>query len=138
MPSSSAAVSRAASTDALISSLWSITPRAVATATTVMRPIRPRTTRPAARAGLSLRRSSFPTSGLKTTARTAAKSSGSTISLTAASAVTTMIVATTHPTKLQAHAPILGTEPLITGRRCPIHGRSTSCRQGDFASQAAA
>ena len=45
---------------------------------------------PAARVGLSPRRSSFPTTGLKTTASTAAKISGSTISLTAANAVTTI------------------------------------------------
>ena len=76
----------------------------------VIKAIRPRTTRPAARVGLSPRRSSFPTNGLKTTARTAAKISGSTISLTAANAVTTMSVAATNPTKLQDQTPILGKE----------------------------
>ena len=60
--------------------------------------------------GLNRWRTRRPTRGLKTTASTAANVSGSTISLTAASAVTTMIEATTNPTKLQAQTPSLGTD----------------------------
>ena len=83
--------------------------RAVATTTTVIKASSPRTTTPAASVGLSPRRSSFRARGLKTTARTAAKSSGSTISLTAPNAAAMMIVASTNPTKLHAQTPIFGT-----------------------------
>ena len=108
--SSSTAFSIAASTEPPISSVCWITPRTVAITTRVINARSPRTTRPAPSVGFSPRRSRFPTAGLKTTARTAAKSSGSTISLTAAKAVNTMIVATTTPTKLQAQTPSLGAE----------------------------
>ena len=74
----------AASTEAPISSACSITPRTVATTTPVIKASRPRTTTPAARVGLNLWRSRPRPAGLKTTARTAANISGSTISLTAA------------------------------------------------------
>ena len=103
--------SSAASTEAPISSVWSTTPRTVATTTPIIRASRPRTTRPAARVGLNLWRWRTPTSGLNITASTAANVSGSTISLTAASAMTTMIAASTNPTKLQAQTPSLGTRP---------------------------
>ena len=63
---------------------------------------------PAARLGFHLWRWSVPTRGLKITASTAANVIGRTISLTAASATTTMIVAATTPTKLQDHTPSLG------------------------------
>ena len=56
-----------------------------------------------------------PTIGLKITASTAANVSGSTISLTAPSAVTTMIAATTNPTKLQAQTPSLGIQRMNAG-----------------------
>ena len=65
----------------------------------------------------------LPTRGLKTTASTAANSSGSTISLTAPNAVTTMAVAATTPTKLQARTPSLGTE-----RTSPDAGGSGGAR----------
>ena len=107
-PSSWTAYSFAASTDAPISSVWSSTPRTVAVTTTVITRSNPSTSTPAARLGLNPRRSRLPATGLKITASTAANRRGSAISLTAASAVTTMIVATTTPTKLQAQAPILG------------------------------
>ena len=109
-PVCSAALSSAASTEAPISSVCSVTPRTVATTTTAIKASRPRTTRPAAKVGLNRWRTRVPTRGLKTIASTAAKVSGSTISLTAPSAVTTMIMATTNPTKLQAQTPSLGTQ----------------------------
>jgi hypothetical protein len=64
---------------------------------------------PAARAGQTLWRSRIRTRGLKMIARTVANISGSTISLTAANATNTMMLATTNPTKLHAHTPNLGT-----------------------------
>ena len=105
----------AASTDAPISSVWSTTPLNVATSATVIRAISPSTISPAARLGLNLWLMRLPTTGLKITARTAANRSGMKISLTAASAVTTMTVAMTTPTKLHAHAPIFGAAPRVTG-----------------------
>ena len=57
----------------------------------------------------------MPTSGLNTTARTAAKVIGNTISLTAASAVNTMIAANTNPTKLHDHTPNRGIRPNSPG-----------------------
>jgi hypothetical protein len=64
---------------------------------------------------------------LRQQARTAANVSGSTISLTAASATITMMLATTNPTKLHAHTPNLGTSREVPGRdsnpwRCPLSG----------------
>ena len=98
-----------------MSSAWSTTPRTVATTTAITRASSPRTTRPAARLGLRLWRCRVPTSGLNTTARTAAKVIGNTISLTAASAVNTMIAASTNPTKLHDHTPNRGIRPSSPG-----------------------
>ena len=68
--------------------------------------------------GLTRWRWSTPTAGLKITANTAANVSGSTISLTAPNAPTTMIVAATTPTKLQAKTPTLGTH--LSGAGTPL------------------
>ena len=57
--------------------------------------------------------------GLKMMASTAANVIGSTISLTAPSAMTTMIAATTNPTKLHAQTPSLGTR---TGPAAAVAG----------------
>ena len=116
----------AASTDAPISSVWSTTPRTVATKTTVISAMSPSTSSPAARLGLNPWRWRLPATGLKITARTAANRSGSRISLTAANAVTTMTVAHHEPTKLHAQMPIFGaarpshTSPVARAMDTPI------------------
>ena len=118
MPSASvcsASSSSAASVEAPMSWAWSTTPRTVATTTPAIRARSPRTTRPAARLGFSPRRRRVSTRGLKITARTAANVMGSTISLTVAKAVNTMIDATTTPTKLHAQTPSLGIRPSSPG-----------------------
>jgi hypothetical protein len=63
------------------------------------------------------------TRGLKITASTAANVRGRTISLTAASATTTMIVAATTPTKPQDHTPSLGNGVGLLERRLGVVSR---------------
>ena len=103
--SRSASLSMAASAEALISSVCSVTPLTVATTTPVIRESSPRTIRPAARVGLNLWRTRKPARGLKHTARTAANVNGRTSGSTAPSAMTMMAVVTTNPTKLQDRIP---------------------------------
>ena len=86
---------------------------------------RPRTIRPAARVGLSLCRWRTPTSGLKMMASTAANVIGSTISLTAPSAMTTMTAAATNPTKLHDQMPSFG---IGVGRGRAVIGRRVAVR----------
>ena len=64
------------------------------------------------------------------TASTAANVSGSTISLIAPSAVTTMDIATTNPTKLHAHTPSLGTQRMKVGDSLRVVMRSSWSKLG--------
>ena len=79
--------------------------------TTAIKTSKPRTTTPAAAVGFQPWRCRVPTNGLKQMARTTANVRGRTISLTKPNAVNTITIATTNPTKLHDHMPILRTQP---------------------------
>ena len=126
----SAAFSIAWSVTELIWSACSVTPRTVATTTPAIRAMRPRTMSPAAKLGFIPWRSRTGTSGLKTMASTAAKVIGKAISLTAPSAMDTMIIASTTPTKHQAQIPSLGTRFGRARRSSGVAGPPSSARAG--------